>query len=90
MVCKLLIENLLFTIPFVGEDTCRETFAGKVQVAVYDNSFHLSMPDKAYMYAIPYEYYEKYQRHRCGYPSSSRQAGYSPSWYQLIFHHLPQ
>lgn len=54
-----------------GIKACRETFAGKVQVAVYDNSFHLSMPDKAYMYAIPYEYYEKYGMRRYGYHGTS-------------------
>ncbi len=54
-----------------GIKACRETFAGKVQVAVYDNSFHLSMPQKAYMYAVPYEYYEKYGIRRYGYHGTS-------------------
>ncbi len=40
---------------------CIKTFGeGKPQVAVFDTSFHQTMPEKAYMYALPYEYYEKY------------------------------
>ncbi len=33
---------------------------GVPQVAVFDTGFHQTMPDYAYMYALPYEYYEKY------------------------------
>jgi acetate kinase len=43
----------------------------KLNVAAYDTSFHLTMPDKAYMYAIPYEYYEKYGLRRYGYHGTS-------------------
>ncbi len=40
---------------------CIKTFGDKKpQVAVFDTSFHQTMPDKAYMFALPYEYYEKY------------------------------
>ncbi len=40
---------------------CIKTFgADKPQVAVFDTSFHQTMPDKAYMFALPYEYFEKY------------------------------
>ena len=40
---------------------CIKTFGEeKPQVAVFDTSFHQTMPEKAYMYALPYEYYEKY------------------------------
>ena len=40
---------------------CIKTFGEKKpQVAVFDTSFHQTMPDKAYMFALPYEYYEKY------------------------------
>ena len=40
---------------------CIKTFGTeKPQVAVFDTSFHQTMPDKAYMFALPYEYYEKY------------------------------
>ncbi len=40
---------------------CLKTFGDKIpQVVVFDTSFHQTMPAKAYMYALPYEYYEKY------------------------------
>ena len=40
---------------------CIKTFGEeKPQVAVFDTSFHQTMPDTAYMFALPYEYYEKY------------------------------
>ena len=41
------------------------------QVAVFDTSFHSSMPDYAYLYAIPYEYYEKYGVRRYGFHGTS-------------------
>ena len=46
---------------------CIKTFGTKIpQVAVFDTSFHQTMPAKAYMYALPYEYYEKYQVRKYG------------------------
>lgn len=41
------------------------------QVAVFDTSFHQTMPDYAYSYAIPYEYYEKYGIRRYGFHGTS-------------------
>ncbi len=41
------------------------------QVAVFDTEFHQSMPDYAYMYALPYEYYEKYKIRRYGFHGTS-------------------
>lgn len=41
------------------------------QVAVFDTSFHQTMPDYAYMYAIPYEYYTKYRTRRYGFHGTS-------------------
>lgn len=41
------------------------------QVAVFDNAFHSTMPQYAYMYAIPYEYYEKYHVRRYGFHGTS-------------------
>jgi len=41
------------------------------QVAVFDTSFHQTMPDYAYIYAIPYEYYEKYRIRKYGYHGTS-------------------
>ena len=46
---------------------CIKTFGTKIpQVAVFDTSFHQTMPAKAYMYALPYEYYEKHQVRKYG------------------------
>ena len=46
---------------------CIKTFGTKIpQVAVFDTSFHQTMPPKAYMYALPYEYYEKYKVRKYG------------------------
>jgi acetate kinase len=44
---------------------------GVPQVAVFDTSFHQTMPDYAYMYALPYEYYEKYKIRKYGYHGTS-------------------
>ena len=41
------------------------------QVAVFDTGFHQTMPDFAYMYALPYEYYEKYKIRRYGFHGTS-------------------
>lgn len=40
-------------------------------VAVFDTSFHSTMPEKAYMYAVPYKYYEKYSIRRYGFHGTS-------------------
>ncbi len=46
---------------------CIKTFGDKIpQVAVFDTSFHQTMSPKVYMYALPYEYYEKYQVRKYG------------------------
>ncbi len=46
---------------------CIKTFGTKIpQVAVFDTSFHQTMSAKAYMYPLPYEYYEKYQVRKYG------------------------
>ncbi len=55
-----------------GIKACLEVFGEKVpQVAVFDTAFHATMPQKAYMYAIPYEYYEKYDIRRYGFHGTS-------------------
>lgn len=51
---------------------CREVFGQKVpMVAVFDTSFHQTMPPKAYMFGVPYEYYEKYSIRRYGFHGTS-------------------
>ncbi len=48
-----------------------ETLPGVPQVGVFDTAFHQTMPDEAYMYAIPYELYEKYAIRRYGFHGTS-------------------
>lgn len=51
---------------------CRSVFGENVpMVAVFDTSFHQTMPEKAYMYGIPYEYYEKYHIRKYGFHGTS-------------------
>ena len=51
---------------------CEKVFGEDVpEVVVFDTSFHSTMPPKAYMYAIPYEYYEKYGIRRYGFHGTS-------------------
>jgi acetate kinase len=51
--------------------SCEKLLPGIPQVAVFDTSFHQSMPDYAFMYAIPYEYYEKYRIRKYGFHGTS-------------------
>ena len=56
----------------LGIETARKVFGQDVpQIAVFDTAFHSTMPPKAYMYAIPYEYYEKYGVRRYGFHGTS-------------------
>ena len=54
-----------------GIFSCEKLLPGIPQVAVFDTSFHQTMPDYAYMYAIPYEYYEKYRIRKYGFHGTS-------------------
>lgn len=56
-----------------GINACLETMAGIPEVLVFDTTFHQTMPEKAYMYAIPREYYEKYGIRRYGAHGMSHQ-----------------
>ncbi len=51
--------------------SCEKLLPGIPQVAVFDTSFHQTMPDYAFMYAIPYEYYEKYRIRKYGFHGTS-------------------
>ena len=52
---------------------CKEVFPGKEMVCVFDTSFHRTIPKEAYMYPIPYEYYEKYGIRKYGFHGISHQ-----------------
>lgn len=55
----------------IGIEACEKAMPSKPNVAVYDTAFGMNMPQKAAMYAIPYEYYEKYSIRRYGFHGTS-------------------
>lgn len=55
----------------IGINACRELMPGVPMVGVFDTAFHQTMPAKAYMYAVPYECYEKYGVRRYGFHGTS-------------------
>ena len=55
----------------IGIHACQEIMPGTPMVGVFDTSFHQTMPEKAYTYGIPYEYYEKYKVRRYGFHGTS-------------------
>ena len=54
-----------------GIRACEAAMPGVPQVAVFDTGFHQTMPDFAYLYALPYRYYEKYHIRRYGFHGTS-------------------
>lgn len=76
LVDEKVIEGIESLIPLAplhnkahvqGIRACRDLFGDKVpEAVVFDTSFHSTMPPKAYMFPIPYEYYEKYAVRRYG------------------------
>ncbi len=55
----------------IGIEACKHAMPGVKNVAVFDTAFHQTMPEKAYMYAIPMEYYEKYGVRKYGFHGTS-------------------
>ena len=55
----------------IGINSCREIMPGVPMVGVFDTAFHQTMPKKAYLYGLPYEYYEKYKVRRYGFHGTS-------------------
>lgn len=55
----------------IGINACRELMPGVPMVGVFDTAFHQTMPAKAYMYAVPYECYQKYGVRRYGFHGTS-------------------
>ena len=54
-----------------GIKACQKVMPGVPMVAVFDTAFHQTMPEKAYMYALPYEYYENDKVRRYGFHGTS-------------------
>lgn len=55
----------------MGIEACEAAMPGKPNVAVFDTAFGMSMAEKVYLYALPYEYYEKYKLRRYGFHGTS-------------------
>ncbi len=55
----------------IGINACEKLMPGTPMVAVFDTAFHQTMPEKAYMYGLPYEYYDKYKVRRYGFHGTS-------------------
>ncbi|MBS6643048.1 MAG: acetate kinase [Clostridiaceae bacterium] len=81
----------------MGIEACEEAMPGTPNVAVFDTAFGMAMPEKAYMYAIPHEYYEKYGIRRYGFHGTShsfvskeaiRFGGLDPKTARVIVCHL--
>ena len=81
----------------MGIEACEAAMPGKPNVAVWDTGFGMAMPEKAYMYAIPHEYYEKYGVRRYGFHGTSHKfvsgeaikfGGLDPKTAKVIVCHL--
>lgn len=55
----------------IGVNACKELMPNVPMVGVFDTAFHQTMPPKAYLYGIPYEYYEKHKIRRYGFHGTS-------------------
>lgn len=55
----------------IGINSCKEIMPNVKNVAVFDTAFHQTMPKKAFLYGLPYEYYEKYKVRRYGFHGTS-------------------
>ena len=81
LVDDAVIEGIESLIPLAplhnsahvqGIRACTSVFGTAVpEVVVFDTAFHSTMPPKAYMFAVPYEYYEKYKIRRYGFHGTS-------------------
>lgn len=81
----------------MGIEACEAAIPGTPNVAVFDTAFGMSMPEKAYLYAIPYEYYEKHSIRRYGFHGTSHSfvskeaiafGGLNPETAKVIVCHL--
>ncbi|MCG8684114.1 MAG: acetate kinase [Desulfobacterales bacterium] len=81
----------------IGISVAEELFPGKPQIAVFDTNFHQTIPEKAYLYALPYEYYTEHRVRKYGFHGTShkyvaneaaRLMGKAPEEVNLITLHL--
>jgi acetate kinase len=80
-----------------GIEISQEMFPSLPQVAVFDTAFHQTMPSRAYLYAVPYEWFEKHEVRRYGFHGTShryvsqqavRQLGLDPEDHAIVTAHL--
>ena len=55
----------------IGIEACEALMPGIPQAGIFDTAFHQTMPEEAYLYGIPYEYYKKYKVRRYGFHGTS-------------------
>ena len=55
----------------IGINACKKLMSSTPMVGVFDTAFHQTMPEEAYMYGLPYEYYQKYRIRRYGFHGTS-------------------
>ena len=81
----------------LGNEISKELFPHLPQVAVFDTAFHQTMPPRAYLYAVPYEWFEKHEVRRYGFHGTShryvseqavRQLGLDPDDHAIVTAHL--
>ena len=81
----------------IGIEACKKCMPNVPMVGVFDTAFHQTMPPKAYLYALPYEYYEKDKVRRYGFHGTSHRyvsqraaamLGKDPSELKIITCHL--
>src|SRR6266542_3047657 len=81
----------------LGIQIAEELFPALPQVAVFDTAFHQTMPPRAYLYAVPYEWFEKHEVRRYGFHGTShryvseqavRQLGLDPDDHAIVTAHL--
>ncbi|MCR4605005.1 MAG: acetate kinase [Eubacterium sp.] len=81
----------------IGVRACQDMLPGVPNVGVFDTAFHQTMEPVAYMYGLPYEYYEKYKVRRYGFHGTSHSfvsaraveaLGLDPNNHKLIVCHL--
>ena len=81
----------------LGIEISKELFPHLPQVAVFDTAFHQTMPPRAYLYAVPYEWFEKHEVRRYGFHGTShryvseqavRQLGLDPAHHAIVTAHL--
>jgi acetate kinase len=80
-----------------GIEAARALFPGLPQVAVFDTAFHQTMPPRAYLYAVPYEWFERHEVRRYGFHGTShryvsrqavKQLGLDPADHAIVTAHL--